>query len=264
MDVVLVALVLYQILRLVKHTRAFQILRGVALLLVLTGLTNLLGFTTISWLLNQVVYVSSIAVIVIFQPELRKALERIGRGRSAKSGSYFKNGQSGMSNSAAKIVEEFSEALLNLSARKIGALIVMEGKIGLQDHIGTGTRLDADISAALLEQIFEPNTPLHDGAVIINNDKIVSAGCFLPLSDDFSISRELGTRHRAALGISEISDSTTFIVSEETGTISIAREGKLERGLNKSDIEEILAGQYSDDNADGGFFSNLWKGIKDR
>lgn len=262
LDILLVSVVLYQALLLAKNTRAFQILKGVALLLVVTGLTNLMGLSTISWVFNQVLYVSSIAAIVIFQPELRRALEHIGRGRFKNKNKSNHEGKyaSSLAPQEAKIVQNITEALVNLSQRKVGALLVLERKTGLQEHIGTGTLLDADISAPLLEQIFEPNTPLHDGATIIHGGKIVSAGCFLPLSDNVSISRELGTRHRAALGISEVSDSLTFVVSEETGIISCAQEGKLERPIDKTRLEMILADEYADEASYGGVFRQWWNG----
>lgn len=254
LDIVLVAVVVYQMLLLTKNTRAMQVLKGLGLLLLASGVSSLVGLTAITWILQQALMAGGIAVVVIFQPELRRALERIGRaqifqnsGQLARETEVYQN-----------LIKEMVTALQNLAARQVGALVVIEHKTGLGDIISTGTRIDGKVSAALLEQIFEPNTPLHDGAAIINGTKIVSAGCFLPLSDNSTISRQLGTRHRAALGISEVSDCLALIVSEETGVISLAREGKLTRYLDENQLESILQGLYKEDPGRLGFWRQWW------
>ena len=239
-DIFLVAFILYQVLIITRNTRAFQLLKGLVFILLLSGLMNWLRLSTISWLLNQALYVSSIAIIVIFQPEWRRALERLGRGSMRKeesTGLLMPEEQ--------KSVDGLVEAMENMAKRRIGALIVIEGSTGLLDIVATGTKIDGKISAALLEQIFEPNTPLHDGAVVISDNSILSAGCILPLSENYSISKSLGTRHRAALGLSEVSDASIFVVSEETGDISYARGSKLERRLSPDKLRNKLTAQYT-------------------
>ena len=188
------------------------------MLIAASWISDLLGLTALSWVLQNVVANGAVVLVILFQPELRKALEQIGRGaiRERATGSE-----------SAQIVSEITHCMLNLSRRRVGALIVIEQRIGLKDVVETGTTLNSEISSALLENIFEPNTPLHDGAVVIRGNRIMAAACILTLSEGKGISRELGTRHRAAIGITETTDAISLIVSEETGTISVAREGHL-------------------------------------
>lgn len=237
-DILIVAYLVYRLLLLTKETRASAVLKGLAMLLAVSLVSDLLGLTSLNWLLLNVVNNGALVVIILFQPEIRKALEQIGRGT-------FRD----MSHSAAElennhIVQELSQCLLTLSRRRVGALIVFEQRIGLKDVIETGTRLDSQISGALLENIFEPNTPLHDGAVVIRGNLIMAAACILTLSEGTGISRELGTRHRAALGITETTDAITLIVSEETGIISMAKDGRLTRHLDKPALEQVLTSMY--------------------
>jgi diadenylate cyclase len=194
-----------------------------------------LGLTTLRWLLDSVITSGIVVVVILFQPELRKALEQLGRGRIFEG-----NLINPITPESSVIVSEMSRAILNMSKKRIGALIVMEQRTGLGDIIATGTQVDGLISCALLENIFEPNTPLHDGAVIVRDGRIASAGCFLPLTDDITLSRDLGTRHRAALGISAVSDSVTIVISEETGIISFARDGKLVRYVDSKALLDLL------------------------
>lgn len=215
-----------------------QVLKGAGILLIAIILANWFKLTAISWLLNQAILAGSIALVVIFQPELRRALEQIGRGK------FFKKHGSVQNIELEEFADELVTAMRNLSGRRVGALILIEERTGLADIIATGTRLEALVSSALIENIFEPNTPLHDGAMIIRGTGIVAAGCFLPLSDNNSISKQLGTRHRAALGISEVSDCHAFVVSEETGVISVAHDGKLTRYLDEEQIREVLDSIY--------------------
>lgn len=240
MDIVIVAIVIYQLLKLIRRTRAGQVLKGVLLLLVFYGITSYIGLQTISWLIGYVLGIGVVAIVILFQPELRAMLERVGRTANIET-----MRQSGVDESAAecaRVIDEMVLALTRLSRRKVGALIVIEQRTGLDDVVATGTLLQARTTAALLENIFEPNTPLHDGAVIMRATQIVAAGCFLRLTADSGLSRELGTRHRAAIGVSEVSDCVSLIVSEESGVISSATGGRMTRYLDEEQLREILSG----------------------
>ena len=236
-DILVVAAIVYKLLMLTRDTRGSGVLKGLLLLLVMVGISNLVGLTALSWLLSAVLNNGPIVLVILFQPEIRKALEQIGRG--ARIDVRREEGQ----DDADKLIDEVIRCLLNLSRRRVGALIVFEGKTGLQDIIENGIPLDSQISAGLLENIFEPNTPLHDGAVVIRDKRSMSAASFLTLTDA-SISHDLGTRHRAALGVSETTDATVLIVSEETGIISMARGGKLMRHLDQKALRTILEDMY--------------------
>lgn len=236
-DILIVAFLLYELLMLTRETRASAVLKGLVMLVLASWFSDLLGLTALSWILQNVVANGAVVLVVLFQPELRKMLEQIGRGtiREASHSDHEENSH---------IVQEITNCLLSLSRRRVGALIVFEQKIGIKDIIETGTTVDAQISSALLENIFEPNTPLHDGAVVVRASRITAAGCILTLSDSKGISRELGTRHRAALGVTETTDAVALIVSEETGVISMAREGRLTRHLDRFAIEQVLMSMY--------------------
>ena len=234
-DIAIIAFFLYKLIILTKETRAFQLLKGTAFLFLAALISDLLKLQTLSWVLNAVLASGIVVLVVLFQPELRRALEHIGRGK------FFSNGLlQGFKPEENEIVNEMQMAILSLAKRRVGALIVIEQRTGLGDIIATGTRIDGVISAPLIENIFEPNTPLHDGAVIIRDGEITAAACFLPLAEDIAVARELGTRHRAALGVSSISDSITIVVSEETGVISFAREGKLVRYIDQKALRDLL------------------------
>ena len=236
-DILVVAAIVYKLIMLTRDTRGSGVLKGLMLLLVLVGISNMVGLTALSWLLSAVLNNGPIVLVILFQPEIRKALEQFGRG--ARIDVRRDEAQA----DADKLIDEIIRCLLNLSRRRVGALIVFEGKTGLQDIIENGIPLDSQISAGLLENIFEPNTPLHDGAVVIRDKRIMSAASFLTLTDA-SISHDLGTRHRAALGVSETTDATVLIVSEETGIISMARGGKLMRHLDQKALRTILEDMY--------------------
>ena len=236
-DILVVAAIIYKLLMLTRDTRGSAVLKGLLLLLVLVGVSNLVGLTALNWLLTAVLNNGPIVLVILFQPEIRKALEQIGRG------ARIDMKRDDASQEAGKMIDEIIRCMLNLSRRRVGALIVFEGKTGLQDVIENGIALDSQISAGLLENIFEPNTPLHDGAVVIRGHRIMSAASFLTLTDA-SISHDLGTRHRAALGVSETTDATVLVVSEETGIISMARGGKLMRHLDQKALRTILEGMY--------------------
>ena len=223
------------------------------MLIAASWISDLLGLTALSWVLQNVVANGAVVLVILFQPELRKALEQIGRGaiRERATGSE-----------SAQIVSEITHCMLNLSRRRVGALIVIEQRIGLKDVVETGTILNSEISSALLENIFEPNTPLHDGAVVIRGNRIMAAACILTLSEGKGISRELGTRHRAAIGITETTDAISLIVSEETGTISVAREGHLTRHLDRAGLEQVLTSIYQQ--KETGLLSSLLEKTKRR
>ncbi len=238
-DILIIAFLLYRLIQMVRRTRSIQVIKGIAILILIQYVSDLAGLKTLSWLMKNVLNNGVIALIILFQPEFRRALEQLGRGTRLERHHTEKT-------ESERIIDEMCSCLLSLAKRRVGALIVIEGKTGLQDVMETGTRVDAVISRALLENIFEPNTPLHDGAVIIREERVASAACMLTLSDSNTISSSLGTRHRAGLGISETTDATVLIVSEETGIISLASGGKLTRYLDESGIREILGRIYNE------------------
>lgn len=239
-DILIVAMVLYKVYTLLKETRAEQLIKGIVVLIILTQISDSLQLYTIHYILSNAMTVGAIALIVVFQPELRRGLEYIGRTRFFSKSIIEIRGES-----ASKVVDELVEAVASLSRQKIGALIVLERETGLSEVASTGTKINGLVSSDLLINIFIPNTPLHDGAVIIKEDTIKAAACFLPLTENTNISKELGTRHRAALGISERSDSLSIIVSEETGAISTAENGSISRYLDSQTLREILNATYN-------------------
>lgn len=231
-DIGIVAYVFYKIYMLIKETRAKQLVKGIMVLLVVTQLSEWFQLHVMNWILINTMTVGLIALLIVFQPELRRALEYIGRTKLLS-----KSMQDLEYEQLENIVDEMMESISSLSRQKIGALIVIEKDTGLSEIAESGTILDADISRGLLINIFMPNTPLHDGAIIIRNNKILAAACFLPLSDNPSLSKDLGTRHRAGVGISEKSDAFVIMVSEETGAISVAQHGKLSRFLDTKTLK---------------------------
>jgi len=232
-DISIVAFALFKGVKLVRETRAQQLVKAVVILLLILWGSTLFRLHTITYILENVMQVGFIALIIIFQPELRRLLEKVGR---SKIGNIFTSAPENVDH----MVEELAEAATYLSAHKIGALIVLERGTKIGEIVTTGTRLSADISAALLINIFIPNTPLHDGAVVIQDGRISAASCLLPLTQNDSLSRELGTRHRAALGMTEVSDSIVVVVSEETGKISVARDGDMVRNLTGDTLRRTL------------------------
>jgi len=240
-DILIVAVIIYELLMLTRQTRGSAVLKGLVLLLLATLVSNWLGLTALNWLLMSVVNNGAIVLVIVFQPELRKALEQIGRG------ALFSASHKDDTENRVHIIEEIIQCMTDLSRRRVGALIVFEQKTGLQDVIETGTMIDGHISAPLLENIFEPNTPLHDGAVVVRGTRVVAGACILPLTDGSSVSRELGTRHRAAIGISETTDAIVLIVSEETGIMSLARGGKLQRHMDEKSLRTVLQSMYIDE-----------------
>ena len=237
-DIAIIAFLIYQLVLITKQTRAMQVLKGLAILIVASYLSEVIGLTALNWLLRSILNNGMIVLLILFQPELKKALEQIGRSTHLE--------RTEMHDESERIVEEITQCLLRLSKRRVGALIVFEEKTGLKDICETGTAIDSVISAPLLENIFEPNTPLHDGAVIIRQDRVAAAACVLPLCES-EISRDLGTRHRAGLGVSENTDATVLIVSEETGIISMAKGGRLTRHMDAESIRKLLRGMYHEE-----------------
>lgn len=256
-DILLITYLVYKIFIFLKRTRAEQLIKGVVIILVLYNLSGWLQLFTVNWILNNAMAVGAFVLIVVFQPELRRGLEHIGRS-SFLSKSYAEI----QANEMKETVDAIVNAMGSLSRQRIGALIVIEKETGLKEIIETGTEINGKVSAELLINIFIPNTPLHDGAVIINGSTIRAASCFLPLSENMSISKEMGTRHRAALGISEKSDCLALVVSEETGTISIAEGGTISRHLDLETLSAILMSSYKSEE-DRRSITNLWRRINE-
>ena len=251
-DILVVTVIIYELLMLTRQTRGSAVLKGLLLLLLIVGASNLLGLTALNWLLMAVLKNGALVLVILFQPELRKALEQMGRG------AIIDKKRREVPDDQEHIITEIIQCLTDLSRRRVGALIVFERKTGLKDVIETGISIDAEISAALLENILEPNTPLHDGAVVIRGPRVMAGACILTLTEGRGISHELGTRHRAAIGVSETTDALVLIVSEETGIISMARGGKLTRHLDSKSLQEILGEMYQQSH------THLWSGLLHR
>lgn len=236
-DILIVSVIVYYLINLIRETRAMQLVKGIIFLFMAFFLSQWLKLNALNYILGGAMQIGAFAVIVIFQPELRNLLERMGR---FKVGRIIDFASDTTEDDLHRVIDSIAQAAANMSATKTGALIVMERATRLGEYISTGTMLDANVSSGLLENIFVPNTPLHDGAVIIRNNKIVTAGCLLPLTANNSLSRDLGTRHRAAIGLSEVTDAVIIVVSEETGKISIALNGSLTRNLSRESLAKAL------------------------
>ncbi|MBE6065030.1 diadenylate cyclase CdaA [Clostridium cochlearium] len=234
LDILAVSYIFYKGYMLIKETRAEQLLKGIIFLIILIPISKLLNLEVLSWILSNTITIGVLSFIIIFQPEIRRALEHIGR--SAFNERHLTEDEHTME----KIINEIITAVDNLSKTKTGALIVIERATRLGETISTGVKIDAIVSSQVLENIFVVNTPLHDGATIIRSDRIISAGCFLPLTTNKNVDKSLGTRHRSAIGISENSDAIVVVVSEETGTISLAVNGSLTRNYDKDKLRDIL------------------------
>lgn len=231
-DIALVAWILFYFTKAIAGTKIMILVRGVLIFVLAQILANAIGLTTVSWLINQVITYGVIAAVVIFTPEIRTGLERLGRATNLFSTAPI--------SSEERMVQAFVKAVDYMSPRKIGALVAIQGSRILQEYIATGIPLDADVSGELLINIFIPNTPLHDGAVIVRDNKIAVSCAYLPLTENTGISKEFGTRHRAAIGLSEVSDALTFVVSEETGGISITHNGVFKHNLTLEEFEAEL------------------------
>ena len=235
-DLVIVIFLAYHLLKIVKDSRAWQLTKGISLLIIATWLSDLLNLHILNYILSAVMNWGVILLIIIFQPEIRRALEQLGTNKFTKLFGMEKDVITKTKEDIYKIVI----AVIELAKSKTGALIVMERDIKIKDIISTGIEINSDISPQLLVNIFVPNTPLHDGAVIISENKIIAAACMLPLASDADIAKELGTRHRAAIGISKESDSIAIVVSEETGKISVAKDGTLIADVREDVLKKIL------------------------
>ena len=252
-DILLLTFIIYTLLNHTRQTRISQIIKGIVILLAATWVSDLIGMRTIHALLSWVINAGPVLLIVLFQPEIRRILEELGTTSLFDSTSRMQE----LSNTEL-IIDEMILALEHMARRRVGALIVIEQKTRLNDVISTGTMVDGVISQPLIENIFEPNTPLHDGAVVVRGDRVVAAACLLRLSDTTGVGRDLGTRHRAGLGVSEVSDATVFIVSEETGIISMAKDGHLVRHLDEASLHQILQVIYEKkDEKDGRLAASL-------
>ncbi|MDD6038583.1 MAG: diadenylate cyclase CdaA [bacterium] len=238
-EIIIIAFLLYSILIWVKNTRAWALFRGIIVILVFVLLAAIFQMNTILWIAGKAINVGIIALAVIFQPELRRALEQLGRKRFF-SGLFVWDPNRAVKRFSERTVNEIVKGTFEMAKVKTGALIVVEKDIQLSEYERTGIAIDSLISSQLLINIFEKNTPLHDGAIIVRGDRVVSATCYLPLSDNMDLDKELGTRHRAAVGISEVSDSLTIIVSEETGAVSTAMGGSIVRRLTEEELKKQL------------------------
>ena len=252
LDILLVAVMIYYLLKLASRSRAMQVLKGIGLVFIASRLTELFRLQAVTWIFNYLINAGALVLIVLFQPEIRRGLEQIGRGKFLDS---LQNDE-GMETSG-----ELIRAMLNMSKQHVGALIAIQRKVALGDIIETGTQINGRVSAPLIETIFK-GTALHDGAMIIDGDTILAASCFLPLTSRQDLPQELGTRHRAGIGLSEISDAVVFIVSEETGQISAVVEGRLIRNLSAGGIRRLLFG--GDENKDGTERNRIFAKMKNR
>lgn len=261
LDILVVSIIFYKMYDLLKETRAEQLLKGILFVFLLIPISEILKLRTLRWIIDQTLTIGVLTLVIIFQPEIRKALEHLGR--STFTDKHFLQNEE----TRIEIIDEIVNAAESLSKTKTGALMVIEQKTGLSEIINTGTKMDALVSQALLENIFVVNTPLHDGATIIRDNRIMSSGCILPLTDNNYISKSLGTRHRAAIGLSETVDAIVVIVSEETGIISMALNGKLVRNFDgdklKNTLNKIIVSRQFKKTTLGGKVS-LWRKKKQR
>lgn len=237
-EILIISFLFYHMLLWIKSTRAWNLFKGILMVLLFVLLAALFQMSTILWLAENALSVGLVAIVVIFQPELRKALENLGGINIV--GRLFNINRAEQNKFSDRTIDELVKACYAMGRVKTGALIVVEDEIVLSEYVRTGIDLDAILTSQLLINIFEKNTPLHDGAIIVRGDRVVSATCYLPLSDDLSLSKELGTRHRAAVGISEVSDSLTIVVSEETGRVSAALRGLIYHDVNADFLREKL------------------------
>lgn len=239
-EIIIIAFLFYTILVWIKSTRAWMLFKGLMVILIFVLIAAVFQMSTILWLAEKTLNVGVIALVIIFQPEFRRALEQLGRKNFLKGVAAIDFGKEQVEALSEKTMNEIIRACFEMGKVKTGALIVIEDTVILSEYERTGIAIDALVSNQLLLNIFEKNTPLHDGAIIVRGNRVISATCYLPLSDNMGLSKELGTRHRAAVGISEVSDSLTIVVSEETGGISVAMEGRLIRGLDQEGLRKQL------------------------
>lgn len=250
-DIVIVWWLLYRLMMLIRGTKAVTLLRGVGIVIAVKLISWYVGLTTISWLTDQIINWGVIALVVVFQPEIRRGLEHLGRSALFKQKQAYQQ--------ETRLINELDDAIQYMSKRHIGALISIEMETGLEEYIETGIKIDAEVSSQLLINTFIPNTPLHDGAVIIKDARLAAAAAYLPLSDNPTIPKELGTRHRASVGISEVTDALTIVVSEETGDVSITRNAELMQSLSREDYRKYLTRQLV--LADGDVKQTWWSRV---
>ena len=250
-DVFLVWYVVYKLLMIIRGTKAVQLLKGIFVIIIARFLSEYFNLHTLSWILENAITWGFLAIIIIFQPELRRALEQLGRGRI-----FTRTGIQEEEEMQQKVIA-IVDAVSYMAKRRIGALISIERETGMGDYIETGIPLSSRLTSQLLINIFIPNTPLHDGAVIIQRNEIAAAACYLPLSESPFISKDLGTRHRAAVGISEVTDALTIVVSEETGSVSVTQHGELHRELSMEDFKAVLEKELGKEGKQAS--SALWK-----
>lgn len=259
-EILIIAVLLYYTLVWMKTTRAWILLKGLVVILVFLLLAYFFRMTTILWMAQNVLGFAVTALIVVLQPELRKALEELGKKNIISSVLPFDNNHRVNEGFSEKTINEITKACVEMGKVKTGALIVIEQKVSLRDYERTGIDVDAIVTSQLLINIFEHNTPLHDGAIIIRGDRITSATCYLPLSDNMRISKDLGTRHRAALGMSEVCDALVIAVSEETGLVSVAMGGQLDRGITREELRKRLSQiQYRNAESKRFFLRKGWR-----
>ena len=258
-EIIILALVFYEIMLWIRKTKAWIIFKGIAIILAFTLIASVFNLNTILWIVNQTFSVGIIALVILFQPELRKALEQIGQKNFLSDIISIDAGKKVSERFSDKTINELVKAAYELGRTKTGALIVIEQKNSLQEYVRTGIDVDAIITSQLLINIFEHNTPLHDGAVIVKENRVVSATCYLPLSDNMELSKELGTRHRAGVGISEATDAFTIIVSEETGKVSVTQGGQLLRNIDGEQLRSLLV-KVQDKNVEQKHYLMRWRG----
>ena len=262
-DILVIWFLIYELIMLIRGTRAIQLFKGILVILLIKLVSWYIGLSTVSWLMDQVINWGVIAIVVIFQPEIRRGLEHLGRG------TLFARNRTA-NEQEEEMIKQLDQAIQYMSKRRIGALISIQMDTGLEEYIETGIPMDADITGALLINTFIPNTPLHDGAVIIKNNRIAVAAAYLPLSDSKIIPKELGTRHRAAVGISEVTDALTIVISEETGEVSITKDNELLRNMSQKDYLKFMRAHLykkKEERKDLGLFGYLfdkmrWQGGK--
>ncbi|MEQ8175623.1 MAG: diadenylate cyclase CdaA [Syntrophomonadaceae bacterium] len=256
-DIAIVAYLFYRILGLIKGTRAEQLLKGLIILLVFSILASFFNLEMVNWLMDKLWIVFAVTLPIVFQPELRRFLEQLGRGK------IFRRNQNPLQLEHEHMIREIADAVAAMARSKTGALIILTRETGINEYLESGTSMDAVLSAGLLVNLFVPDTPLHDGAVVISHNRIDRAACFLPLSDNLKLDRELGTRHRAGIGITEVSDALAIIVSEETGTISLAQDGQIKRSLTPEYLMELLDKELSYPDSWGQSWRRRWSNESD-
>lgn len=253
LDILIVAFLIYTVVIWIKETRAWALFKGIFIVLGFSVLASVFKFNTISWIISKALTVGITVIVILFQPELRKALEQMGKTHF----NFIATDKTNIGNIPINVADEIVKATVKMAAVKTGALMLIEREVGLGDHERTGIPIDAIVTSQLIINIFEKNTPLHDGAVIIRNNRVAAATCFLPLTEK-DLSRELGTRHRAAVGASEVSDALVIVVSEETGAISVAVGGKLTRDITGDELKKMIV----EDSPDNKKKFVIWKGRK--